>query len=327
MAEKKVWDQPLSERQGWVSRGTKNGLTVVRQCQLARVARATVYAPKSSEQIDEYELMLLRLLDEEYTRHPFYGSRKMVLFLQKEGHWVNRKRVQRLMRILGLVAMVPSPNTSKKHPQNKVYPYLLRGLSIERPNQVWSTDITYIRLAHGFVYLVAIIDWYSRKVLAWQLSNTMDVGFCMDCLAAALSEYGAPEIFNTDQGSQFTSDKWINALQENGIEISMDGRGRAVDNIFVERLWRSVKYEDIYPKSYAQMPELLIGLAEYFVFYNGERFHQSLDYKTPNEVYKTGVGGGAKIADYFSDKKAEEKESSREEMGQRQSAVTEAIPS
>lgn len=305
----------------------QDGLSVVRQCQLSNVARATVYAPKVSAVVDEIELELLRLLDEEYTRHPFFGSRKMVLFLQNEGHAVNRKRVQRLMRILGLVAMVPSPNTSKKHPQHKVFPYLLRGLAVVRPNQVWSTDITYIRLAHGFVYLVAIIDWYSRKVLAWQLSNTMDVGFCMECLATALSEYGAPEIFNTDQGSQFTSDQWIGKMQENGIKISMDGRGRALDNIFVERLWRSVKYEDIYPKSYAQMPELLLGLAEYFVFYNGERFHQSLSYKTPNEVYKSGVGGGAKIADYFSDKHEVNKASSSEEMGQRQSAVAEATPS
>ena len=298
---------------------------MVRQCQLVNVARATVYAPKVSVAMDELEL--LRLLDEEYTRHPFFGSRKMVLFLQKEGHVVNRKRVQRLMRVLGLVAMVPSPNTSKKHPQHKVFPYLLRGLAVVRPNQVWSTDITYVRLAQGFVYLVAIIDWYSRKVLAWQLSNTMDVGFCMDCLALALSEHGTPEIFNTDQGSQFTSEQWLGKLQENGVKISMDGRGRALDNIFVERLWRSVKYEDIYLKCYARMPELLVGLAKYFVFYNGERAHQSLGYKTPNEVYQTGIGGGAKIADYFSAEKEETRAFSNEEMGQRQSAVAEAIPS
>ncbi len=304
----------------------QQGLSVLRQCQLAKVARSVVYAPKSAAVVNDTDLELLRLLDEEYTRHPFFGSRKMVRFLHREGHAVNRKRVQRLMRILGLVAMVPSPNTSKKHPQNKVFPYLLRGVAVVRPNQVWSTDITYIRLAHGFVYLVAIIDWYSRKVLAWQLSNTMDVGFCMDCLTAALSEYGAPEIFNTDQGSQFTSDQWIKKLQESGVKISMDGRGRALDNIFVERLWRSVKYEDIYPKNYAKMPELLLGLAEYFVFYNGERFHQSLDYKTPNEVYQTGIGGGAQIADYFSDKRKIKKDSSGEEMGQRQSAAAEATP-
>ncbi len=295
---------------------------MVRQCQLAGIARSTVYASKTVV-VDDYELLLLRLLDEEYTRHPFYGSRKMTVWLRAQGHGVNRKRVQRLMQILGLVAMVPGPNTNKKHPQNKVYPYLLRGLAVVRPNQVWSTDITYIRLAHGFMYLVAIIDWYSRKVLSWKVSNTLDVGFCLDCLTEALNQYGAPEIFNTDQGSQFTSALWINKLLEHGCKISMDGRGRALDNIFVERLWRSVKYEDIYPKNYTVVAELLLGLTEYFIFYNSERFHQALTYKTPNEVYLTGIGGGVTIVDHFSDKRA----SSKEEMGQRQSAVTESMPS
>lgn len=295
---------------------------MVTQCQLAGIARSTVYAHKAVV-VDDDELMLLGLLDEEYTRHPFYGSRKMVVWLSAQGHSVNRKRVQRLMRILGLAAMAPGPNTSKKHPQNKIYPYLLRGVSVVRPNHVWSTDITYIRLAQGFVYLVAIIDWYSRKVLAWQVSNTMDANFCVDCLVAAIDEYGVPEIFNTDQGSQFTSEGWIRVLQENAIKISMDGRGRALDNIFVERLWRSVKYEDVYPKNYASMPELLVGLAEYFIFYNGERFHQALGYKTPDQIYRTGDGGGAKIVDHFSEKK----DSSNEEMGQHQSAVTETTPS
>lgn len=309
MAKKKVRDQPLSQRQSWVS--VDDELSVVAQCQLAGIARSTVYVGKV-EEVDEFELLLLRLLDEEYTRHPFYGSRKMVVWLGNQGYTVNRKRVQRLMRILGLVAMAPGPNTSKLHPEHTVYPYLLRGLDIVRPNQVWSTDITYIRLAHGFVYLIAIIDWYSRKILAWQVSNTMDVGFCMDCLTTALKQYGTPNIFNTDQGSQFTSDKWINVLQEKGIKISMDGRGRALDNIFVERLWRSVKYEDIYPKNYTYLPELLVGLAEYFVFYNTERYHQALDYKTPDHVYLTANGGGAKIVDYFSDKR----HYSVEEMGQ-----------
>jgi putative transposase len=258
-----------------------------------------VYADKA--EVDEVELMLLRLLDEEYTRHPFYGSRKMTVWLRDQGHAVNRKRVQRLMRILGLIAMAPGPNTSKKHPEHTVYPYLLRGLSVVRPNQVWSTDITYIRLAHGFVYLVAIIDWYSRKVLSWRVSNTMDVGFCVDCLTAALKQYGTPDIFNTDQGSQFTSDKWIAVLQEYSIKISMDGRGRALDNIFVERLWRSVKYEEIYPKNYVYIPELLLGLTEYFAFYNGERYHQALGYKTPDQIYQTAEGGGAMIVDKFND--------------------------
>jgi putative transposase len=200
---------------------------------------------------------------------------------------------------LGLAGMAPGPNTSKAHPQHKLYPYLLRGLDIIRPNQVWSTDITYIRLLHGFVYLVAIIDWYSRKVLAWRLSNTMDAGFCVDCLEEAIKNFGAPEIFNTDQGSQFTSDSFTGVLIRNGITISMDGRGRALDNIFVERLWRTVKYEDVYLKGYENMPDLLLGLTHYFLFYNEERMHQSLRYSTPDVVYQTGTGGGAMIVDKF----------------------------
>lgn len=310
----------MSQRQAWVDQN--DGLPVVAQCQLVGIARSTVYVGKV-EEVDEFELLLLRLLDEEYTRHPFYGSRKMVVWLGNQGHTVNRKRVQRLMRILGLVAMAPGPNTSKKHPEHTVYPYLLRGFNIVRPNQVWSTDITYIRLAHGFVYLVAIIDWYSRKVLAWQVSNTMDVGFCVDCLMTALEHYGVPDIFNTDQGSQFTSDKWISILQEKGIKISMDGRGRALDNIFVERLWRSVKYEDVYLKNYIGLPELLIGLTEYFFFYNTERYHQALGYKTPDYVYQTANGGGAKIVDHFTDKR----DSSTEEMGQQHKLQIEMTPS
>jgi putative transposase len=248
-------------------------------------------------------LALLRLQDEEYTRHPFYGSRKMVSFLKSNGYLVNRKRVQRLMRILGLVAMVPSPNTSKKHPQHKIYPYLLRGVPVVRPNQVWSSDITYIRLTHGFVYLVVIIDWYSRKVLSWRLSNSMEANFCVECLTEALQRYGTPEIVNTDQGSQFTGDKWINVLKAaDNVKISMDGRGRALDNIFVERLWRTVKYENVYLINYSLMVELREGLGEYFEFYNGERFHQALKNKTPNEVYLKAEGGGAMIVDHYGEK-------------------------
>jgi len=246
----------------------------------------------------------LRLIDEQYTRRPFYGSRKMVTYLKGQGHWVNRKRVQRLMRILGLAGMAPGPNTSRPHPQHKVYPYLLRGVVVERPNQVWSTDITYIRLAHGFVYLVAVIDWYSRKVLSWRISNTLDTAFCVDCLEEAIQRYGNPEIFNTDQGCQFTSDSFTGVLKAHGIAISMDGRGRALDNIFVERLWRSVKYEDVYLKGYANPMELMIGLTEYFVFYNDERPHQSLGNRTPTEVYATGSNGGARIVEKFSNNEA-----------------------
>ena len=241
----------------------------------------------------------MELIDTEYTRHPFYGSRKIKHYLNALGHKINRKRVQRLMRLLGLAGMTAGPNASRPHPQHKVYPYLLRGVNVIRPNQVWSTDITYIRLARGFVYLVAVIDWYSRKVLSWRLSNTPDSGFCVDCLEQALQAYGNPEIFNTDQGCQFTSDAFTGALKARGIAISMDGRGRALDNIFVERLWRSVKHEDVYLKGYALMSELLIGLTQYFVFYNTQRPHQSLSYSTPDNIYQSASGGGARIVDKY----------------------------
>ncbi len=279
-------------------------MPMARQCELAGVSRATVYAQRTPAPTSEPDLEWLRLIDEQYTRRPFYGSRKMVSFLRVQGHRVNRKRVQRLMRILGLAGMAPGPNTSRPHPQHKVYPYLLRGVVVTRPNQVWSTDITYIRLAHGFVYLVAVIDWYSRKVLSWRISNTLDTAFCVDCLEEALQRYGNPEIFNTDQGCQFTSESFTGVLRAHGIAISMDGRGRALDNIFVERLWRSVKYEDVYLKGYANPMELMIGLTEYFVFYNGERPHQSLGNLTPAEVYATGNNGGARIVDQFSKNEA-----------------------
>ena len=223
----------------------------------------------------------------------------MVVFLKNVGHTVNRKRVQRLMRQMGLAGMAPGPNTSRPHPEHKVYPYRLRGVPVVRPNQVWSTDITYIRLARGFAYLVAIIDWYSRRVLSWRISNSMEAVFCVDCLEEALRTHGKPEIFNSDQGSQFTSVAFTDVLKREGVVISMDGRGRAFDNIFVERLWRSVKHEDVYLKGYATMGELMVGLAEYFAFYNGERPHQSLGQKTPDDVYRTAIGGGAVIVDKF----------------------------
>jgi len=284
-------------RQAWIDKGDE--VAVGQQCALAGVSRATVYAHQKPKRADESDLLLSRLIDEEYTRHPFYGSRKMGVFLKVAGHTVNRKRVQRLMQRMGLAGMAPGPNTSRPHPEHKVYPYLLRGVPVVRPNQVWSTDITYIRLAHGFVYLVAIIDWFSRKVLGWRISNSMEAAFCVDCLEEVLRAHGKPEIFNSDQGSQFTSEAFTGVLKREGIAISMDGRGRAFDNIFVERLWRSVKHEDVYLKGYATMGELMVGLAEYFVFYNGERPHQSLGQKTPEVVYRTAVGGGAVIVDKF----------------------------
>lgn len=307
---------PVEERQNWVDSAAC--LPVSRQCQLVSVTRSVVYALKKrlQKEVSEFDIIPLQLLDEEYTRHPFYGSRRMTHYLRGCGHTVNRKRVQRLMQKLGLAGMAPGPDTSKAHPQHKIYPYLLRGVDVIRPNQVWSTDITYIRLPRGFVYLVAIIDWYSRKVLSWRLSNTMDASFCVDSLEEAIQHFGKPEIFNTDQGSQFTSESFTGVLLRNDIKISMDGRGRALDNIFVERLWRSVKYEEVYLKKHENMSDLMIGLTHYFLFYNSERRHQSLDYVTPDVVYQTGVGGGAMIVDKFSDTDSE-----TEELGQRHSAV------
>jgi len=284
-------------RQSWIDTG--DTVSVVRQCVLAGVSRATIYAQQKPRPIDESDLLFSRLIDEEYTRHPFYGSRKMAVFLKVAGHTVNRKRVQGLMRNMGLVGMAPGPNTSRPHPEHKVYPYLLRGVFVVRPDQVWSTDITYIRLARGFAYLAAVIDWYSRRVLSWRISNSMEAEFCVDCLEEALRRYKKPEIFNSDQGSQFTSDAFTGVLKREGIAISMDGRGRVFDNIFVERLWRNVKHEDVYLKGYATMIELTVGLAEYFTFYNGERPHQSLGQKTPDVVYKTAMGGGAMIVDKY----------------------------
>jgi putative transposase len=280
-------------------------LPLTRQCELAGVPRATVYrrliASGRQASDKENDLKLRALIDEEYTSRPFYGSRRMVVFLRACGHVVNRKRVQRFMREMGLAGMAPGPATSKPHPQHKVYPYLLRGVPVTRPNHVWSTDVTYIRLAKGFAYLVAIIDWYSRCVLSWRISNSMDASFCVDCLEDALRVHGKPAVFNSDQGSQFTSKAFTDVLIREGVSISMDGRGRALDNIFVERLWRNVKHEDVYLKGYASMGELTVGLAQYFTFYNSERPHQSLGYKTPAEVYRSGSGGGALIVDRYGD--------------------------
>ena len=284
-------------RQSWIE--TSSELALQRQCKLAGVSRATVYAHRKPAVVDQEDLRLRRHIDEEYTRKPYYGTRRMVVYLRRLGHRINRKRVQRLMREMGLSGMAPGISTSKPKPEHKVYPYLLRGVPIVRPNQVWSTDITYIRLAKGFAYLVAVIDWYSRKVLSWRLSNTMEASFCVDCLEEALRHHGKPEIFNSDQGAQFTSEAFTGGLKREGITISMDGRGRVFDNIFVERLWRNVKYEDVYLKGYATMGELLVGLTEYFGLYNSDRPHQSLGYKTPDEVYQTAKGGGAMIVEKF----------------------------
>lgn len=284
-------------RLGWIEREGK--LSLLRQCDLVGVSRATVYRPRVTPRIDEDDLTLCALIDEEYTRHPFYGSRRMVVILLRQGWLVNRKRVQRLMRMIGLTGMAPGPSTTVRHPEHKVYPYLLRGVAVVRPNHVWSTDITYIRLARGFAYLVAVIDWYSRRVLSWRISNSMDASFCVDCLEEALIGHGKPAIFNTDQGVQFTSLAFTGVLIREDVAISMDGRGRALDNIFVERLWRNVKHEDVYLNGYATMGDLTVGLTRHFTFYNEERPHQSLNYQTPDVVYASGKGGGAMIVDKY----------------------------
>lgn len=264
-------------------------LSVTRQCELINLPRASYYRAinigSSIGTETPYNLELMRLIDEEYTLHPFYGSRKLCVYLNRQGHTVNRKRVQRLMRLMGLVSVAPKPNTSKKNQAHKVYPYLLRNMIIDRPNQVWCADITYIRMQGGFVYLVAIMDWYSRKVLSWEVSSTMDDEFCVSALERAIRLYGVPEIFNTDQGAQFTGQAFISVLEANSIKISMDGKGRWVDNKFIERLWRSVKYEEVYIKEYGSVAELRHELGKYFKFYNEERPHQSFKSSTPAAVY------------------------------------------
>ena len=303
----------MSARREWIER--EGEVAVIRQCALAGVARSGVDTRSTEEVVSALDQRLLALIDAEYTRHPFDGSRRMVVFLKAQGHPVNRKRVQRRMGILGLAGMAPGPATSAPHPEHTVYPDLLRGVEVTRPNQVWSTDITDVRLAHGFADLVAIVDGYARRVLAWRLSNTLEAGFCVDCLEEALCAHGRPDIFNTDQGSPFTSTAFTGVLLREEIAISMDGRGRALDTIFVERLWRRVKYEDLYLKGYASLPELLLGLTEYFAFYHHERPHQSLGYLTPEAVYRSGEGGGANIVDRFGE--------TERTLGQRQTAAIE----
>jgi len=257
-------------------------LSLQQQCKILDLNRSSWYY--QPVEVSCEDLILMNLIDEQYTKAPFYGSRRMVAFLNHLKYSVNRKRVQRLMQQMGIQGICPGPNTSRRRADHAVYPYLLKGLLIERPNQVWGVDITYIRLLKGFAYLVAILDWFSRYVLAWRLSNSLETRFCIEALEAAL-EKGKPEIFNSDQGCQFTSLEFTGQLLKKEIAISMDSRGRAFDNIFVERLWRSVKYEEVYLKGYQTMTEAEKGLRNYFNFYNQERFHQALDYRTPQEVY------------------------------------------
>lgn len=261
-------------------------LSVRLQCELLALSRGSLYYEPVC--MDALSIQLMHLIDEEFTRHPFIGTRRMVIYLQLLGHEVNRKRLQRLYGIMGIEAIYPKKNLSKRNMEHKVYPYLLRGLLINRVNQVWSTDITYIRLTGGFVYLVAIIDWFSRYVIAWSISTSMETDFCIETLSDALAT-GACEIFNSDQGSQFTSPKFTDIILAQQIKISMDGKGRALDNIFIERLWRSVKYECVYLMNFATVAEARKCIGEYFVYYNQGRHHQSLGYKTPAQIY----GGGS----------------------------------
>jgi len=261
-------------------------MSILRQCELLDLNRSTFYLPPATE--SEENLRLMRLIDRQFLETPFYGSRRMAECLKRAGEAVNRKRVQRLMTLMGLEALHPKPRTTVEAPGAKAYPYLLRDRKLTRVDEVWSSDITYIPMRRGFMYLTAVIDWFSRYVLSWRLSNTLDGGFCLEALDEALAR-GKPEIFNTDLGSQFTSWEYTGRLEEAGIAVSRDGRGRALDNVFIERLWRSVKYEDIYIKDYDLVPELVSGLTAYFRFYDEDRPHQALDYRTPGEVYRSGV--------------------------------------
>jgi putative transposase len=283
MAQKKMPGCPQLKRS--LVEAAHPQLSVLRQCELLGLSRSTFYYQPAQE--SEEDLALMRLIDQQYTRYPFYGSRRMTAWLKAQRHPVNRKRVRRLMGLMGLEAIYPRPRLSAADRQHKVYPYLLRGVSIGRVDQVWSTDITYVPMTAGFMYLAAVIDWHSRYVLAWRLSNTLDGQFCLDMLDEALS-LGKPEVFNTDQGAQFTASAWTDRLLSAGVAVSMDGRGRCLDNVFMERLWRAVKYEDLYLRGYDTVPELTEGLGRYFPFYNEERLHQALGYRTPAAVYRQG---------------------------------------
>ncbi len=264
--------------------------TIAEQCALLHVPRSTLYyRPKPAS---DHDLARMRRIDEIYTKWPFYGARRMVAQLRGEGHDVNRKRIRRLMRVMGIEAIYQKQNTSRKHPENRIYPYLLRNLAITRANQVWCADITYIPMAKGWVYLVAVMDWFSRRVLAWRVSMTMEVDFCVEALAEALARFGKPAIFNTDQGAQFTAAPWIEMLTAACVAISMDGKGRFLDNIFIERLWRSLKYEEVYLKAYDSVAGARRGIGGWLAFYNDERKHQALDYRTPREIFEANPACG-----------------------------------
>lgn len=274
--------RPAGELRGLVEAGSA-GMSLRRQCGLLGLSRSSLYY--QARAVDAGDLALMRLLDRQYLRTPFYGVRRMAWWLREAGWQVNEKRVRRLMRLMGLEAIYAAPRLSEGSPEHRKYPYLLRGVTIDRPGQVWSTDITYIPLKQGWMYLTVMLDWFSRYVLSWRLSNTLDELFCVEALEEALAGHGRPEIFNSDQGSQFTSGAFTGVLQRAGVAISMDGRGRALDNVFVERVWRTVKYEEVYLREYRDGQEAYAGLKRYWVFYNEERGHQSLGNLTPAAVY------------------------------------------
>jgi putative transposase len=259
-------------------------ISMRRQCELLQVCRASVYYEPAATNPEQLELM--RRIDELHLKYPFYGSRKLARCLRSEGKDVNRKQLQRLMRLMDIEGLAPKANTSRPAPAHPTYPYLLRNVKVCRVDQVWCTDVTYIPMAHGFVYLVAIMDWYSRRVLSWRVSNTLDTTFCIEALEEALSSFGKPEVFNTDQGAQFTAEAFTSVLHGHGVKISMDGKGRYMDNIFVERLWRSVKYEEVYLHAYESVSEARTGLGRYFDFYNRDRPHQALGYQTPEAFHR-----------------------------------------
>jgi putative transposase len=259
------------------------GLSITKQCDLLEISRSSWYYEAIGE--SELNMKLMRLIDEQFLETPYYGARQMARYLRRQGYWVNRKRARRLMQKMGLMAIYQKPNTSKPHPEHEIFPYLLRGVDIQTPNQVWCSDLTYIPMKKGFLYLMAVMDWHSRKVLSWKLSNTLDADFCVEALKEALAKYGKPVIFNTDQGSQFTSFLFTQTLKDAGVKISMDSKGRWMDNIMIERLWRSLKYECIYLHAFETGSEARKGIDKWIRRYNEERPHSSLDDRTPHEAY------------------------------------------
>jgi putative transposase len=268
---------------------THKALSIVRQCELVSISRSTFYYQPAGE--TEINLALMRLIDAQFLETPWYGARQMARHLRREGHLVGRKRMRRLMALMGLTPIYQRPRTTIPHPEHRIYPYLLRDLVIDRPNQVWCADVTYIPMRRGFFYLVAIMDWSTRKVLAWRVSSTMDVAFCIEALQEAMARFGTPDIFNTDQGSQFTSPQFTSVLTDAAVRISMDGRGRWMDNVFIERLWRSLKYECVYLHAFETGSELRTGLVQWIGYYNARRPHSSLGGRTPNEAYATIAAG------------------------------------